>query len=62
MIKITYIYKSKIDGNYYEADKYFNDPYKALRFLYKAKKFAYNIEWACDNPEDHEYLYYHFKP
>lgn len=61
-ITVTYIYKSKIDGNYYEAEKYFDDVIKALRFMYKAKKFAFNIEWTCLDPEDNNYLWTHFKP
>ena len=57
MIKINYIYKSKIRNAWMEDSKSFNDAYKALRFLYAIKHKGYIIvSWECDDPEDNYYL------
>ena len=62
MIEIWYIYKSKLDKNYHWGEKKFSSPRKALAFMYKFKDVFMNFEWVCENPEDNEYLWRHFKP
>ena len=61
MITLFYIYKSAVDGKYYEGRKEFSDPVKCLRFMHKFKKKFINFEWACDYPEDNDYLWTHWK-
>ena len=60
MITLYYIYKSKIDGKYYEAKKFFLDVMAAYRFMQKFKNQFYHFEWACDDPEDNEWLWSHW--
>ena len=61
MIIIKYLYRDKL-GKWYEDSKVFYNSKKALAFMYKFKGTFINFEWICDDPEDNEYLWTHFKP
>ena len=59
MITIYYVYEK--NGQWHEGKNIFDDVVKALRFMHKFKKKFFNFEWACDDPEDNEYLWSHWK-
>lgn len=56
MITIHYLYKRKLDGKWYEAEKEFLDVRKALRFLYSIKKNCVILGWDTDDQWDNEWL------
>lgn len=55
MITITYRYETK-EHIIKEGSNTFHDVKKALRFLYAMKGKIFFVTWACDDPEDNEYL------
>lgn len=59
MITIYYVYEK--NGQWLEGKNSFTDCIKALRFMHKFKKQFFNFEWTCDDPEDNEYLWSHWK-
>lgn len=63
MIEIKFYYK-KLDGKWYQSYKQFNNPKKAVGFLYKCKsspRLIYDGDIACDDPMDYEYIQRRFK-
>ena len=58
-ITIYYIYEKR--GKWFNDSKNFSDCVKALRFMHKFKNKFFNFEWSCDDPEDNEYLWNHWK-
>ena len=63
MIEVKYYYINKF-GKIIESYNYFHRVESALRFMYKCKNsktLIYSGEFACDDPNDTEYINLRFK-
>ncbi len=63
MIEVKFYYKDKF-GEVHTGYQYFNNPNKALRFMYKCKNsktLRYSGDFTCDNPSDTEYILRRFR-